>query len=64
MMKIEDRRVVCVWHCPNDKCRELGLDGRREVAFVNPSWYQDNGTPVCHDCGADMVYSHTEVDCG
>ncbi len=64
MEKIEDSRVVCVWHCTDDECRESGLYGSPEMAIVNPDWYQDNGTPVCGNCDRDMAYSHTEVDCG
>ena len=54
MIRIEDNEIVCVWYC---ECCD-------DVIEVNPDFYQDNGTPVCMECDEDMLYSHTEVDCG
>jgi len=33
-----------------------------EETEINPSWYQNNGTPVCPECDCDMDYSRTEID--
>lgn len=61
MITVPDNKIVCVWHCEDEDCM---IGQYRETAKVNPDWYQDNGTPVCINCDCDMVYSHTEVDCG
>lgn len=54
--KIPDARVQHVWKkAEDDDCGE----GPETVA-VSPSWYEENGTPICF-CGEDMVYSHTEI---
>lgn len=48
---IDDTRIRHVW-----RCVECGDE-------INiPAWYyQDNGTPVCHDCDEDMKYLSTEM---
>lgn len=48
---IDDTRIRHVW-----RCAECGDE-------INiPAWYyQDNGTPVCHDCDEDMKYLSTEM---
>ena len=51
---IDDTKIRNVWHCA--EC------GDRE--YVEPSWYQDNGTPVCADCDEDMEYIGTEINNG
>jgi|LakMenE18May11ns_1017448.scaffolds.fasta_scaffold9682120_2 formylmethanofuran dehydrogenase subunit E len=51
---IDNRKVREVWECPD--CED-------EVN-INPNWYQDNGTPVCEECGCDMKYMHTEINNG
>jgi len=47
---IPDEEIVMVWECP--ECKE----GCR----VDPTFYQDNGTPMCQ-CGDDMEYKHTII---
>jgi len=32
-------------------------------AEVPPYWYAEHGTPVCPDCGEDMEYEETLLDC-
>ena len=54
MKIIEDHKVFMFW-----KCEDCDY-----VTEVLPTFYQDNGTPVCVECDRDMFYSHTEVDCG
>lgn len=54
--KIEDSKVQAVWKCP--------ICG--EVAVVEPTFYQGNGTPICGNVGSecegdDMIYVRTEV---
>jgi len=54
--KIPDNAVRHIWKkCDFDDCGE-----GPEIAVVSPSWYEENGTPMC-GCGEDMEYSHTEI---
>lgn len=55
--KIPDERVRSVW--VKDERDDCG-DGP-DTVFINPDWYEENGTPICCWCGEDMVYSHTEI---
>jgi hypothetical protein len=49
---IDDEKVIMIWVCPN-------CDDKAEI---NPTFYQDNGTPMCVDgCDTDMVYLKTEI---
>jgi len=54
--KIEDKKVINVWVCPECK----------DTAEITPDWYQNNGTPMCVNdetgCDCDMEYSHTEIE--
>ena len=50
--KIEDRHIRHTWRCPECKFEVM----------LPPTFYTDNGTPIC-DCGEDMEYSHSEIDC-
>ena len=49
---LDDNKVIMTWGCPlcNEECE------------VNPTFYQDNGTPMCTDCDEDMEYLHTTLD--
>ncbi len=49
---IKDDCIFHVW-----KCNECVTK-----VEVTPDFYEENGTPVCSDCGNDMMYSHTEVE--
>lgn len=49
---IPDERVRAVWFCTT--CGEY--------EHVPPTFYQDNGTPVCELCGLDMTYCHTRIN--
>jgi transcription elongation factor Elf1 len=49
--KIEDNCVRHLWQCPH--CGK--------GAMVNPSDYEDIGTPMCADCDRDMEYLYTEI---
>ena len=54
--KVPDACVQHVWkRRADDDCGE-----EPEDAVVPPTWYEENGTPMC-SCGEDMVYSHTEI---
>jgi len=53
--KIDDNKVQSYWKCEEEDCTEDNMDCNLE-----PTWYQDNGTPVC-GCGCDMVYQYTEI---
>ena len=47
--KLEDSKLMAMWDCPV-------CENKSEVY---PSFYQDNGTPVCPDCDCDMNYEGT-----
>lgn len=52
---IDDAKVRHIWANP---------DGSGEIS-IEPSWYADNGTPVCDSNsdfdGDDMIYVRTEI---
>lgn len=51
---IDDTKIRHVWRCA--ECED-------EIN-IPPWYYQDNGTPVCHDCDEDMQYLSTEINDG
>lgn len=51
---IEDVKVYNVW-TPKCDCDSM-------VVSVNPDFYEENGTPICSECGEDLTYSHTEIE--
>ena len=53
--KIANDKVRHVWTCKDPHCPEV-----KKPFYVNPDWYQDNGTPTC-ECGEDMTYVRTEA---
>lgn len=48
---IKDKLILHRWQC---RCTTVEL---------SPDWYQDNGTPACTNCGDDMFYVETLLDC-
>lgn len=52
---IKDSDVRSIWKCEESKC-----DSEEKEVVLEPTYYQDSGTPVC-ECGEDMIYSHTEM---
>lgn len=52
---VSDENVLHVWQCEEDDC-EFG----NEDCDVPPTYYQDNGTPMCQ-CDCDMAYQYTKV---
>lgn len=54
--KVNDYKVRHRWVHPD----VADCGGEKEV-FVDPSFYAEAGTPVCGECGADMVYAGTEI---
>lgn len=52
----DDSSVRHVWACQDETCQRCG----KEVT-VEPSFYQENGEPICGECGQDMRYLRTEV---
>jgi hypothetical protein len=52
---IDDSNVRHIWANP---------DGTGEIT-IDPTWYANNGTPVCDDNtdfpGEDMIYVRTEI---
>ena len=56
--KIEDHKIQHIWiTANNDSCCS------KESIAVLPNCYEANGTPICSECGQDMIYSHTETYC-
>ena len=53
---VPDNRVLHVWACPDEDCEQ-----KDEPYEFSPTFYQENGTPVC-SCGVDMTYRHTVVE--
>ena len=52
---ISDNNVRSIWKCTDEEC-----DCPKETIQLSPTFYQDNGTPIC-DNGNDMAYIRTEV---
>ena len=50
--RIPDNMVVSIWKCRNHD---------KDVVRLPPTYYEENGTPICGKCGDDMEYSHTEM---
>ena len=48
---IKDSNVILCWKCP-----ECG-----DTTEVNPTFFQDSGTPMCGECDTDMVYVKTQI---
>lgn len=48
---IDDSKIRHLWGCTYDPC----------TTEVSPSFYMDNGTPICTVCGAEMKYLRTEI---
>ena len=51
---IKDEDIYNVW-LPKCGCNV-------DEAVVHPDFYEDNGTPICPECGEDMRYAHTDVE--
>jgi hypothetical protein len=55
-VEIADHNVRMIWRCEDKEC-----DCTKYDCIVDPTFYRDNGTPVC-EVGQDMDYIRTEVD--
>lgn len=55
--KINDARVRHVW---TQKC-ECKLED--PVCYIDPDFYENNGTPICEECGDDFKYVRTDIKC-
>jgi hypothetical protein len=53
---IDDSRILHVWALEDDDECE---DPDPENLMIPPTWYRENGTPVCAVCGQNMRYLHT-----
>jgi hypothetical protein len=56
-VEIADDNIRMLWKCQEEDC----CGG--EDCTVNPTFYQENGTPIC-SVGNDMDYIKTEIDTG
>jgi hypothetical protein len=54
--KVSDKDVRHEWRCNDEKCKFYGSEG----VYVDPSYYQKNGTPMCEG-DHDMSYIRTEI---
>lgn len=55
--RVPDHHIRHIWKLATtclDECADRTVE-------VDPDWYANNGTPICGECGTDMVYSHTEI---
>ena len=52
---IEARNVRSAWRCISDECEN------KHLIYVTPDFYEENGTPICTECGDDCTYLGTEV---
>ena len=55
--KISDSQVRHIW-----KCTKKGCEDGNPVAHIDPSFYEENGEPMCYTCGRVMTYMGTEVE--
>ena len=54
-LHVSDNSVYHVW-----KCKEhFDKDGNHPIVEVHPSFYEENGTPICNVCGEDMSFVET-----
>lgn len=49
--KIKDENVKMIWVC--SECKNKFV--------ISPTFYQNNGTPVCDECSEDCNYLYTEI---
>lgn len=57
--QVPDESVRHIWKYEK-YCLEKG-HAEDETVTVDPSYYELSGTPTCGECGADLMYSHTEI---
>ena len=54
-IKLDDNHFRHIW------LKKCDCKHNIKQITVTPDWYQENGTPICPECGSDMVYSYTEI---
>lgn len=54
-VEIDDSKVRHIWQCTDKEC-----DCDHKETGVSPTFYQDNGTPMC-DGDEDMEYIKTII---
>lgn len=55
MVRVKDDMIEHIWKSRCD-CGDAVKECR-----LPPTYYDDNGTPVCGECGEEFAYSHTEI---
>lgn len=45
----------------DEKVRHVWKDSNENEVFIDPSWYEANGTPVDETTDEDMKYVRTEI---
>ena len=53
---IKEKLLLHRWQCFCESPETI-------TAEAPPYWYAEHGTPVCADCGEDMEYIETLLDC-
>lgn len=53
---LKDSRIEHVYTCDG---YDENHSHKRETVSVDPTFFQEAGTPVCPDCGDDMNYLET-----
>jgi len=53
---VSEDDVRTVWTCPHEDCKAHG-----EEIMVTPGFFSDAGTPICGECGDDLIYLRVEV---
>lgn len=51
-VEVDDSSILNLWECQN--CEN-------SIAQVDPIFYEDAGTPICEECGEDMVYKKSLI---
>lgn len=54
--KLKEGQVQVVYQCLKEGC-----ECENQTAEVDPSWHEENGTPMCNE-GNDMSYMHTMIN--
>ncbi len=59
--KVDDKTVRMVYTYHESCLRECGKKFTEEKR-VPPSFFSENGNPICEECGCEMEYAYTEVN--
>ena len=60
--KIPNKNVRLIWRHP--KCSRKNCQYFKDVVDIPPTFFENNGTPICSECGDDYEYLRTEIISG